>query len=120
GAKQPEHVAADWRGEESCQVILSHETSRDRRYVMQSTQSRRRFLATLSSAGVAGVIGVPNSFAQEAPPETTILRLPKFSTTICGAPVYIAEELLRAEGFTDIRYVPTDTGTTGAQLAARG
>jgi NitT/TauT family transport system substrate-binding protein len=69
---------------------------------------------------VAGVIGVPNSFAQEAPPETTILRLPKFSTTICGAPVYIAEELLRAEGFTDIRYVPTDTGTTGAQLAARG
>jgi NitT/TauT family transport system substrate-binding protein len=87
---------------------------------MQSTQSRRRFLATLSSAGVAGVIGVPDSFAREAPPETTILRLPKFSTTICGAPVYIAEELLRAEGFTDIRYVPTDTGTTGAQLAARG
>ena len=26
---------------------------------MQSTQSRRRFLGTLSSAGVAGVIGAP-------------------------------------------------------------
>ena len=26
--------------------------------------------------------------------------------SICLAPVYIAEELLRAEGFTDIRYVP--------------
>jgi NitT/TauT family transport system substrate-binding protein len=28
--------------------------------------------------------------------------------------------LLRAEGFADIRYVPTDSGITGAQLAARG
>src|SRR5262249_27758751 len=87
---------------------------------MQTTQSRRRFLATLSSAGAAGVIGVPGSLAQEAPPETTSLRLPKFSTSICGTPLYVAGELLRAEGFTDIRYVPTDTGTTGAQLAARG
>jgi len=87
---------------------------------MQSTQSRRRFLATLSSAGAAGLIGARNSFAQEAPPETTVLRLPKISRTICGAPVAVADELLRAEGFTDIRYVPTDTGAMGAQLAARG
>jgi|SRR5262249_26513131 len=87
---------------------------------MQSAQSRRRFLATLSSAGVAGFMGAPSSVAQEVPPETTVLRLPKFSTAICGAPIYVADELLRAEGFTDIRYVPTDTGMTGAQLAARG
>jgi NitT/TauT family transport system substrate-binding protein len=87
---------------------------------MQSAQSRRRFLTTLSSAGVAGLVGARSSFAQEVPPETTVLRLPKFSTTICGAPIYVADELLRAEGFTDIRYVSTDTGMTGAQLAARG
>jgi NitT/TauT family transport system substrate-binding protein len=87
---------------------------------MPMIQSRRRFLSTLSSAGVAGLIGARNSLAQEAPPETTSLRLPKFSTSICGAPLYVADELLRAEGFTDIRFVPTDTGTTGAQLAARG
>ena len=29
---------------------------------------------------------------------------PLHKPTICGAPQYIAEELLRAEGFTDIRY----------------
>src|SRR6266700_5253341 len=87
---------------------------------MQSAQSRRRFLATLSSATVASLMGSLNSLAQEAPPETTMLRLPRFSTTICGAPAYVAQELLRTEGFTDIRYVPTESGATGAQLAARG
>jgi NitT/TauT family transport system substrate-binding protein len=87
---------------------------------MRSTPSRRRFLATLSSAAAAGLAGTRSLFAQEAPPETTVLRLPKFSTTICGAPIYVADELLRAEGFSDIHYVPTDTGMTGAQLAARG
>jgi NitT/TauT family transport system substrate-binding protein len=34
--------------------------------------------------------------------------------------MYVADELLRAEGFTDIRYVQTDTGATGAQLTAHG
>src|SRR5713226_2026303 len=87
--------------------------------VMPIMQSRRRFLTALSSAGAAGLMGVPNAFAEEAPPETTIIRLPKFSTAICGAPVYVADALLRAEGFS-IRYVATQTGMTGAQLAARG
>src|SRR5712692_11103008 len=87
---------------------------------MRTTRTRRQFLSALSSAGAAGLIGTRNSSAQEAPPETTTVRFPKFSTSICGAPAYVADELLRAEGFTDIRYVPTDTGTTGAQLAARG
>src|SRR6266446_6909128 len=74
---------------------------------MQSTQSRRRFLATLSSAGAAGLIGAPDALAQQAPPETTTIRLAKYSS-ICVAPYSAADELLRAEGFTDIRYVPTD------------
>jgi NitT/TauT family transport system substrate-binding protein len=87
---------------------------------MQSTQSRRRFLATLSSAGVAGVIGTRHSFAAEPPPETTIVRLPKFSNTICGAPLLVIDELLRAEGFTDVRYVRTTSGSAGIRLAARG
>jgi len=42
---------------------------------MQPTQSRRRFLATLSSAGAAGVLGASYSSAQEGPPETTTVRL---------------------------------------------
>jgi NitT/TauT family transport system substrate-binding protein len=84
---------------------------------MQSTQSRRRFLATLSSAGVAGLVGVPNSFAQEAPPETTKLRLIK-STSICWAPQYVAEQLLRTEGFSDISYVETPGGPVSTLLAS--
>ena len=43
------------------------------------------------------------SLADEGPPETTTIRLP--DPRICIAPEYIAEELLRAEGFTDVRYV---------------
>ncbi len=86
---------------------------------MQSTQSRRRFLATLSSVGVAGLMDAPNSFAQEAPPETTTVRLGKIAS-ICIAPQYVADELLRAEGFTDIRFVATDAGAPAALSLARG
>jgi NitT/TauT family transport system substrate-binding protein len=42
--------------------------------------------------------------AAEAPPEITAIRLAK-QPTICIAPQFVAEELLRAEGFADIRYV---------------
>jgi NitT/TauT family transport system substrate-binding protein len=70
---------------------------------MQSTQSRRRFLATLSSAGAAGLIGAPDALAQQAPPETTTIRLAKIPG-VCIAPQYVAEDLLRAEGFTNVQY----------------
>ena len=33
---------------------------------------------------------------------------------------YVAEELLRAEGFTDIRYVPAQAGVDIARMIARG
>ena len=86
---------------------------------MPAVQNRRRFLATLSSAGAAGLVGSAKSFAEEGPPETTTLRLAKING-ICIAPQYVAEELLRAEGFTDIRYVPTDAGVAAALSLARG
>ncbi|MFZ2138745.1 MAG: ABC transporter substrate-binding protein [Xanthobacteraceae bacterium] len=72
--------------------------------IMQAKQSRRCFLTTLSSAGAVGIIGGRNSFAEEAPPETTTIRLIK-NAGICVAPQYIADELLRAEGFADIQHV---------------
>jgi NitT/TauT family transport system substrate-binding protein len=67
-------------------------------------QSRRQFLAT-SLAGVWGVVGPPtqSSYA-EPPPETTKIRLSQIAG-ICVAPQYVAEELLKIEGFTDIQYV---------------
>ena len=87
---------------------------------MQSTQSRRRFLATLSSAGAAGLIGATTtSDAQDGPLETTTIRIAK-DASICMAPQYVADELLRAEGFTDIRYVATVAGTSSGLALARG
>jgi NitT/TauT family transport system substrate-binding protein len=55
----------------------------------------------------------------DAPPETTSLRLAKIPG-ICIAPAYVAEELLNAEGFTDVRYVPAEAGVANARMLARG
>ena len=71
---------------------------------MSLTQTRRRFLTTLSLAGAAGLLRTPRALAAEGALETTTVRIGK-SPGICVAPQYIAEELLRAEGFTDVRYV---------------
>src|SRR5258705_9424606 len=89
------------------------------RHAMPTIQNRRRFLATLSSFGAAGLLGSPNSDAQEAPPEVTTIRLVK-SPSLCVAPQYVAEELLWAEGFTDIRYVLSDAGINQSKAIARG
>jgi len=71
---------------------------------MQSAQTRRRLLATLSCTMAASAFGGARISAQDAPPETTTIRLAKIPG-ICVAPQYIAEELLRIEGFSEVRYV---------------
>jgi len=76
---------------------------------MSMTQSRRRFLTTLSAVGAAGLVRAPRALAAEAALETTAIRLTKIAN-VCIAPQFVAEELLRAEGFTDIRYVDTPPG----------
>jgi NitT/TauT family transport system substrate-binding protein len=83
---------------------------------MRSTQSRRDFLTALSAASAAGVLSARTSLADEGPPETTTLRL-IYDPSICNAPSYIADGLLRAEGFTDIRYLRT---VSGGDAVARG
>jgi NitT/TauT family transport system substrate-binding protein len=75
-------------------------------------------MTALSVAGTAGVLGTRASLADEGPPETTTIRIAK-TLGICSAPQYIAEDLLRAEGFTDITYVPT-AGLTVSQMVGRG
>jgi NitT/TauT family transport system substrate-binding protein len=73
---------------------------------MPTAQTRRRFLTRLSLAGAASLVRAPRAPAAVGGLETTSVRLPKF-LSICVSPQYAAEELLRAEGFTDIRYVDT-------------
>jgi NitT/TauT family transport system substrate-binding protein len=76
---------------------------------MPTLQTRRRFMTALSSAGAAGLLRAPPLQAAEETPETTTVRLTKVPG-ICLAPQYVAEELLRVEGFTDIRYVDVPAG----------
>jgi NitT/TauT family transport system substrate-binding protein len=85
----------------------------------QMAQSRRHFLGTLTAAGAAGLIGPPHLNAQDGRLETTAVRIGKIAG-ICISPQYVAEELLRAEGFTDIRYVATEAGAPAALALARG
>jgi len=75
--------------------------------------SRREFLSTAALAGTGALLGLQdNSLAAEPPPETTRIRLYKFPG-ICLAPQYVAEDLLRAEGFTDVQYVESPEGAVG-------
>jgi NitT/TauT family transport system substrate-binding protein len=67
---------------------------------------RRDFLTRSTLAGVAGLLGVtPEYVAAEPPPETRRLRV-HHSLSLCQAPQYVAEDLLRGEGFTEVQYVP--------------
>ena len=78
---------------------------------MQLIQSRRRFLTTLSSAGAAGLVGLrAKPTNAELPSETTRIRL-IHDPSICVAPQYLAEELLRADGFSDVQYIEATDGS---------
>ena len=67
--------------------------------------SRREFVGCLTLAGTTGLLGLdPGQAAAEPPLETTRLRL-LHTEAICFAPNYVAEPLLRSEGFTDVQYV---------------
>jgi NitT/TauT family transport system substrate-binding protein len=78
---------------------------------MPIVQSRRHLLTNIALAGATGFAGLGaagfysgrKSVAAEPPPEVTTIRFEK-DLVPCLAP-QAAEELLRAEGFTDIRYV---------------
>ena len=81
-----------------------------------SRWSRREFLANLGIVGSAVLLGFPSvSAAAESPPETKRLRIPQLPST-CRSPEWIAEELLRAEGFSDVQYLPVQ-GTQGVERA---
>jgi NitT/TauT family transport system substrate-binding protein len=74
--------------------------------------SRRRFLASASSLSAASVLGLSRHAMAEPPPEVNRIRL-IHAPAICFAPQYVAEELLRLEGFSEIEYVETPIGNPG-------
>ncbi len=69
--------------------------------------SRRRLVQGLIAASAAGLGLTAKGLAAEPPLETTKLTL-HHSGSICQAPQYVAEELLRAEGFTELRYMTAE------------
>jgi NitT/TauT family transport system substrate-binding protein len=82
---------------------------------MPIMQTRRRFLSGAALAGTAGFLHVPRAWAAEPALETTTVRLGRMPV-ICFAPQYVCEALLRAEGFTDVRYVDTTAQTSEEDL----
>src|SRR5262245_30941057 len=74
---------------------------------MVSSDKRRRFLANSSALGAASLLGLPRIAASEPPPETKKIRL-LYNAAICLAPQFLAEELLRLEGFSEVEYVKSD------------
>ena len=87
--------------------------------MMQISQTRRDFLTSTSLAAAVSVLGPRSPLADEGPLETTTVRLP-FNSNICLAPQFVAEELLRADGFTDVRYVRSSGGLAEPQMAGSG
>jgi NitT/TauT family transport system substrate-binding protein len=71
-----------------------------------------------SVAGTVGLLGWPLGHASgEPPPETTRLKIAHFPS-ICVAPQYIVTELLKAEGFSDIKYVKMTLAGLSKALAS--
>ena len=74
-----------------------------------SRTTRREFTNGLALTAAAGILGVSSRTADaEPPPETRRLSLARLPVDhACLAPQWVAEDLLRAEGFTDIQYRTT-------------
>ena len=82
--------------------------------------NRRTFLRRTALAGTVG-LGLTawhqRHVLAEPPPETTRIRLSRYSVDIaCVAPQWVAEELLREEGFTRVEY----TLATALEMLAAG
>lgn len=84
-----------------------------------TTWTRREFVKGVTAlTGSMGLLGAdPSAGAAEPPPETTSIRLTA-TPAICTAPQYVAEELLKAEGFTEVQYVKLEKATPYVRVAS--
>jgi NitT/TauT family transport system substrate-binding protein len=82
--------------------------------------TRRAFLKTTGAAGVGAFFTAPaRQLGAEMAPETTKLTLVN-TTSLCAAPQYVAEELLRAEGFEQVRHLRLPGGAGVYQALRAG
>jgi NitT/TauT family transport system substrate-binding protein len=87
---------------------------------MQMMRNRRRFLAELSAAAT-GLLSAPGLVKAEPPPETTTVRLPQWvNDAFCWSASYAAQDLLRAEGFTEVRYVQGQSNADNSDWLVQG
>ena len=71
-----------------------------------SNPGRRRFVKGASAMAATSVLArYRESAAAEPPLETRKIRI-VHAPSICTAPMYLAEELLRMDGFTEVEYLP--------------
>jgi NitT/TauT family transport system substrate-binding protein len=86
----------------------------------RQTWSRRKFACGLTLAGTASLLAMgPEGAAAEPPPETKRVTLAQ-TTSMCHAPQYIAEALLKGEGFTEIHYLKDAGAGVEAKAIASG
>ncbi len=82
--------------------------------------SRREFVRRMSVGGAVSLLAAtPRTVEAEPPPETTKIKLVRIPG-ICIAPQYVADDLLRTEGFTDVSYIETPAGVEASRAAASG
>jgi NitT/TauT family transport system substrate-binding protein len=86
---------------------------------MATILSRRRFLGSTALAGIASMLPTLGAPAAEPNLETTTIKLPR-APAICTMPQMIPEQLLQAEGFTDIRFVDEPPPGDATEQLARG
>ena len=80
--------------------------------------TRRAFLKTTGAAGAGVFIAARAPYlGAETAPETTKLTFVN-TTSLCQAPQYLAAELLKGEGFTEVRYLQLPGGA-GVYTALR-
>src|SRR6478672_5712229 len=78
----------------------------------------RRDLLRIAAGSVLGG-GWLRAVAADPPPETTRIRI-QDAPIACFAPLYIAQALLQAEGFTQVEYVTTSMTTGPGLLLGEG
>ena len=82
----------------------------------QKGVDRRKFLIQTAGVAAASLPTLPRTAFAEASSETQRIRFVK-APAICLAPLYLAEELLRVEGFSDIKYVTIEQNKDPELLA---